>query len=200
MRPVARAESPVKVAGCGAGKVRLIVCLLAILSLPALADAQTTTQTLSAVIVAEGGLFSFPNSVTLTKTGTVFNAYTGSITINYRARTTSSGGGNITVKATADFSPGGGPSITTPPTAGDAVTYTCSGATLGSNCSGTITVSTTTSTNVVTGIPGSSCTGGGSPCSSADPNSVTLNFSLTNDPKYKTGSYAATLTFTISAT
>jgi hypothetical protein len=28
---------------------------------------------------------------------------------------------------------------------------------------------------------------------------VTVNFTLTDDPKYHTGSYSATLTFTISA-
>ena len=38
----------------------------------------TTTQTLRAVISPLGGLFSFPNSVTLTKTGTAFNNFTGS--------------------------------------------------------------------------------------------------------------------------
>jgi hypothetical protein len=85
------------------------------------------------------------------------------------------------------------------PTAGDALTYTCTGATLGSNCSGMQTVSTVLATNVVTAIPAGSCTGGGSPCTTANPNTVNLNFSLTDDPKYKTGSYSATLTFTISA-
>jgi len=160
----------------------------------------TTTQTLRAVISPLGGLFSFPNSVTLTKTGTTFNNFTGSLSIQYRARTTqSTGGGSITVKATADFAPANGPSIASPRSAGDALRYTCSGGTLGTGCSGAQTVSTTTSTNVVT-LAASECTGGGGSCSSANPNTLTLNFTLTNDPKYKTGSYAATLTFTISAT
>jgi hypothetical protein len=159
----------------------------------------TTTQTLKAVISPLGGLFSFPNSVTLTKTGTTFTNFTGSLTIQYDARTTqSTGGGSITVKATSDFTPTGGPSIASPPSTGDALTYACSGASLGTNCSGTQTVSTTTSTNVVT-LSASECTGGGGSCSSASPNTVTLNFTLTDDPVYKTGSYSATLTFTISA-
>ena len=175
--------------------------LLGVLLASVCARAQTATQTLQANILAEGGLFTIP-SVTLTKTGTIFNSYTGSLTgLQYRARTTSTGGGNITVKATTDFPcASGGPCIATPPTPGDALTYICSGATLGSNCSGTQTVSTTTSTSVVSGIPASACTGGGGSCSAADPNTVNLNFILTNDPKYKTGSYSATLTFTISAT
>jgi hypothetical protein len=159
----------------------------------------TTTQTLSAVISPLGNLFSFPNSVTLAKTGTAFNNFTGSLTIDYRERTTqSTGGGTITVEATADFTPANGPSIHTPPSTGDALTYTCSGATLGTNCSGTQTVNTTAATNVVT-FSASECTGGGGSCSSASPNTVTVNFTLTDDPKYDTGSYSATLTFTISA-
>jgi hypothetical protein len=159
----------------------------------------TTTQTLQAVISPLGGLFSFPNSVTLAKTGTTFSNFTGSLSIQYRARTTqSTGGGSITVKGTADFTPAGGPSIASPPSTGDALQYTCSGATLGTACSGTQTVSTTTSTSVVT-LSASECTGGGGSCSSTSPNTVTLSFTLTNDPKYNTGSYSATLTFTISA-
>jgi hypothetical protein len=159
----------------------------------------TTTQTLTAVISPEGGLFSFPNSVTLAKTGTTFTNFTGSLSIQYRERTTqSTGGGSISVEATADFTPTGGPSIASPRSTGDALTYTCSAATLGTNCSGTQTVSTTTSTSVV-GFSASECTGGGGSCSSSSPNTVTLSFTLTDDPKYNTGSYSATLTFTISA-
>jgi hypothetical protein len=164
------------------------------------ATTSTATQTLQAVISPLGGLFSFPNTVTLTKTGSTFSNYTGSLTIQYDARTTqSTGGGTITVQATSDFTPAGGPSIASPPSTGDALQYTCSGATLGTACSGTQKVSTTTSTNVVTLAP-SECTGGGGSCSSSSPNTVTLNFTLTDDPEYKTGSYSATLTFTISAT
>jgi hypothetical protein len=177
--------------------VALGVLLLAPMRLQA--TTLTTTQTLQAIISPLGGLISFPNSVTLTKTGTAFSNFTGNLTIQYDARTTqSTGGGSITVQATTDFTPAGGPSITSPPSTGDALQYTCSGATLGTGCSGTQTVSTTTSTNVVT-LSASECTGGGGSCSSASPNTVTLNFTLTDDPVYKTGSYSATLTYTISA-
>jgi hypothetical protein len=54
-------------------------------------------------------------------------------------------------------------------------------------------------TNVVT-IPAGVCTGAGAPCNNASPNTVSVNFTLTDDPKYKTGTYTATLTWTISAT
>jgi len=159
----------------------------------------TTTQTLTADISPEGGLFSFPNTVTLANAGTTLSNFTGSLSIQYRERTTqSTGGGSITVKATADFTPSGGPSIASPLSTGDALNYTCSGATLGTNCSGSQTVSTSTATNVVT-FSASECTGGGGSCSSSSPNTVTVNFTLTDDPKYPTGSYSATLTFTISA-
>jgi hypothetical protein len=159
---------------------------------PACSEAQTVigTQTLTLNLNPGGALYGFPNSVTLINTGSAFNSYTGSLTVQYRARTSPGGTGSITLMATSDFPcASGGPCIATPPSAGDALTYTCSGATLGTGCSGTQTLSTAASTPVVTGIP-----------SSASNGSVTLSFSLTNDPKYKTGTYSATLTFTVSAT
>ena len=191
------------VTACRAASVSRIFAALLVLLAPVCAQAQTTlgTQTLSLSLNAAGLLYGFPNSVTLTKPGTVFTNYTGSLTVQYRARTSSGGTGSITVRATTDFPcASGGPCIATPRSVGDALTYTCTGATLGGNCSGTQTVSTTAATAVVTAIPSLACTGGGSPCSTADPNTVNLNFVLTDDPKYKTGSYPATLTFTISAT
>jgi hypothetical protein len=158
-------------------------------------------QTLTLNLQPAGLLYSLPASVTLTHTGTTFSAFTGAVILNYRARTTaSSGGGTITVKATKDFTcSSGGPCIATPPTTGDALTYTCSGATLGTNCSGTQTVSTSAATTVVT-IPAGACTGAGTPCNNTATNSVSVTFKLTDDPKYKTGSYSTTLTWTISAT
>src|ERR1700733_13023917 len=185
-------------------RLNLIAGLIAVGLLPVKAYSQTTlgTQTLNLTTQPDGLLYGFPNSVTLSKAGSLFNQFTGTVTIQYRARTTvSTGTGSITVKASTDFvCASGGPCIATPPTAGDALTYTGSAATVGSNCSGTQTVSTGTATNVVTAIPAGTCSGGGSPCTTADPNTVVVNFSLTDDPKYKTGTYSATLTFTISAT
>jgi len=52
----------------------------------------------------------------------------------------------------------------------------------------------------VVAIPAGVCTGGGGACSSADPNGVTINFSLADDPDYLTAAYSAQLTFVISAT
>lgn len=184
--------------------LRGLFALVAIALIPLPGHAQTTLglQTLTLVAQPDGLLYGFPSSLTLTKTGTVFATYAGSLTIQYRARTTaSSGTGSITVKASTDFTcASGGPCIATPPSTGDALSYTCTGATLGSNCAGSQTMSTTTAKNVVTAMPAASCTGGGSPCTTADPNTVTSNFSLSDDPKYKTGSYSASLLFTISAT
>ena len=153
----------------------------------------TVTQTLSANLAAIGKL-SVPASIVLTATGSAFSSYAGSLTVNYRVRSTPSGsGGSVTLKSSADFSPAGGPSVSS-----NKFKYTCSGATLGTACSGTQTVSLSSATNFLT-IPLSACTGGGSPCSTANPNSVSAGFSLANDPGYKTGSYTATITFTISS-
>ena len=151
----------------------------------------TTTQTLTASIGALAKV-SVPSGQTLSPTGTFFSPFTASMAMNYRART-ASGGGNITAKATADFTPSGGPSISS-----GQLTYTCSGATLGTACSATQTVSTSSATGVIT-LPVSACTGGGTPCSTANPNSVSLGFSLTNSPASSTGTYQVTLQFTASA-
>jgi hypothetical protein len=133
-------------------------------------------------------------NLALVGSGTLFTAFSASMSASYRIRTTPSGSGSMTVRATSDFSPAGGPAIST-----GVLTYTCSGATLGTACSGQQTVSTG-ATPVVT-VPAARCTGGGAPyCSSSNPNSVSLNFVLVNDPQYQTGSYSAILTFTISAT
>jgi len=192
---------PFERAGRSIMRLAPLVAIVALLLAPTGLQAVTltTTQTLTADISPEGGLFSFPNTVTLANAGTTLTNFTGSLSVQYRERTTqSTGGGSITVKATADFTPTGGPSVVSPLSTGDALTYTCSGPTLGTNCSGTQTVSTSTATNVVT-FSASQCTGGGGSCSSSSPNAVTVNFTLTDDPKYHTGSYSATLTFTISA-
>jgi hypothetical protein len=161
-----------------------------------LSPSAVTTQTLQATIVPLGGLFTLTSPLALSRTG---DGFSGTMTLSYRARTSRGmGHGTITVKATVDFTPTGGPSIAHPPSARDKFVYTCSGATLGASCSGIQRVSTTSSTNVVS-IGASACTGGGAPCSTANPNTTNVTFTLTDDPKYKTGSYSATLTWTISA-
>jgi hypothetical protein len=153
----------------------------------------TTTQTLSATIDAIGKV-SVPSSLTLTHVGTTFVAYSGNLSVSYKARTTATtGSGSLTLEATADFSPAGGPSISS-----GQLTYTCSAATLGAACSGTQTASTASQTNVVT-LGAGVCTGGGGSCSSVNPNTVQSTFTLSNNPAFKTGTYSATLTFTISA-
>ena len=159
---------------------------------PAQSDVVILSQTLHAQLAAVGKV-SAPASVSLNPTGTVFSPYAGSLTLRYRVRSTPTGAvSTLTVQATGDFSPSGGPIISSGP-----LTYSCSGATLGTPCGGVQTASTTAQTSVTT-IPPAACTGGGAPCSAADPNTVDLNFSLENDPVYKAGSYTAVLTFTIS--
>lgn len=151
------------------------------------------TQSLSAVINAIGTLTA-PASASLLPGSTAFQPFTGSVTLSYQARTTPAGGGSIGLSMTSDFTPAGGPSI-----ASGALTYICSGASLGSACSGTHTVSNTLQTPVLT-LPASACTGGGGACSNPDPNSVNLTFTLTDNPGYPTGAYSAKITFVISAT
>jgi len=158
----------------------------------------TGTTTLSVTVGAEAGLTVAATS-TLTSVGTNFANYTSSTALTYYIRTSqTTGSGSITAKVTTDFSPAGGPSVATPPTAGDALTYTSSGTAPGNGGTGAvmafsgISASTTSQTNVATFAANnrSLITG----------NSESVAWTLTNDPKYETGAYSATVTFTISST
>jgi hypothetical protein len=168
------------------------VCLASTaLALPrvALGDMQTTTQTLTAN-VSSSGKVSLPVSASLQKSGSQFESFSGSLLVSYWARTLTGGSGSVSLQALSDFSPTGGPSV-------DSVTYTCSGATLGSPCSGSQAISTVTQSPVVT-LPGGVCTGGGSPCSTQEPNTVLLQFNTPSKPSYKTGTFSVQITLTIS--
>jgi hypothetical protein len=56
----------------------------------------------------------------------LFVDYTGTTAFLYKIRTTqSTGTGAVNVKITSDFAGAGGPSVLTPPSAGDALTYSC---------------------------------------------------------------------------
>jgi hypothetical protein len=156
------------------------------------AQAATGTSTVTVTVGAEASL-TIASPTALTAVGTVFNNYTGSTMATYFVRTTqSTGAGSITLKVTTDFSPASGPNITTPPTAGDALKYTCGGALPATPCSGSQTASVSASTPVVTFGADAHSTAAGS--------TATTSWTLTNDPLYKTGAYSATVTYTISAT
>lgn len=173
-------------------KFRFLLPVLLPVLLPesASSDIQTTTQSLS-VNVSPYGKLSLPASVTLLATGSRFAGnLAGTLTVSYWARTSTAGGSSLTVEASSSFSPSGGPSISD-------VSYLCSGATLGAGCSGSQALATSTQTAVVA-LPNCACTGGGSACSTAEPNTVLLTLSAPDKPGYKTGTYSAQITFTIS--
>jgi hypothetical protein len=152
----------------------------------------TGTTTINVVVAAEASLYINDSSTTLSG-GPLFTDYTGTTRFTYKIRTTQgSGSGSITSLVTSDFAPGGGPSVASPPTTGDALTYTCSVSSPANPCSGTQTASTTVAQ------PVASFTADGR--SARDGNSGQISWTLTNDPQYKTGSYSATVTFTVSAT
>ena len=163
-----------------------------VLFLVALPFASAQTQTLS-IVLSPAASITTPASVSLSSSGTTFGSFISpSVSIqSYIRNSQVSGGGSITVKA-AEFTPTTGPKI-----ASGNVTYVCSAASVGTACSGTQTLSTTATTPVVTFGP-ASCTGTG--CTGTSPQSVRLLFTLANSSQYKTGTYSATLTFTVSAT
>jgi len=168
--------------------------LLAFAALVPAASAATasTTQTVSANLGAIGKISVVQSSIILTHTGTIFADFTGSVTVQYELRTTvTTGSSSLTVKAGGEFSPTTGPSIAR----GD-FTYTCSGATVGTACSGRQTVSTTSQTSVVT-VGSGACTGTG--CAGSNPNSAIVNLNLVDSPTFTTGTYSTNLVFSISA-
>jgi len=174
---------------------RIVALAAALFACPAIYGqfAATGTTTVSVAVSAEAALQVTTGTTTLAASGTIFNAYTGTTNLLYKIRTSASTGtGTITLKVTSDFSPANGPSVGTPPSAGDALSYTCTVAAPGTGCSGSQTASTAASTSVATFGAGASSSNSGTAASTA--------WSLTNDPVYKPGSYSATVTYTISAT
>jgi hypothetical protein len=167
--------------------------LLVVATLPVDAGSGSATQTLTAVLNPAWTLTAPPAAV-LVHGSNAFAPFQTALSVSYQVRTSPVGSGRITLQIGSDFAPTGGPSV-----ASGALTYTCGSADLGAPCSGTQTASTTAQTPVLS-LPASACTGGGGACSSRDPNSVNLTFTLTDDPGYSTGSYSATITFRISAT
>jgi hypothetical protein len=186
--------------------MRLIRIIAVVFAFAALApsimygQASTGTTTVSVTIGAEAALTVGGGGATnLSSVGTNFADYTGSTNLTYFIRTSASGGtGAITLKVTTDFAcASGGPCVATPPSPGDALTYSCAVANPGNGgtatpCSGSQAASTTTTTPVGSfGADAHSLSSG---------NSGSVSWTLTNDPKYKTGTYSAVVTFTISAT
>lgn len=174
----------------------ILVGVLMALCISPVAYAQfgaTGTTTLSVNVGAEAAIQINTATTNLTTGSAIFgSAYSGTTNFAYKMRTTKVGGsGNITLQVTTDFGPAGGPSVATPPTAGDALTYTCTSAASGTPCVGSLTASTSAATNVVGFGADAKSTGAG--------DAGTVVWSLTDDPAYSTGAYTATVTFSISA-
>ena len=173
------------------------IILLALLcgSLFAQGTATDTTHSLT-VTTGANGKVHVVSSATLTESAALFGSFSGNLSLQYYGRTLN--GGSITVQGTSDFgscaSPASSPSI-----ACSTVHYTCGTASFGSACSSTVTLATSSATTVVTLPANSACVNGGSPCGPTNPFTIPLNFTLSNDPYYKTGPYSATLQFTLSA-
>ena len=166
--------------------------------IPPAAQAQTfgpsATTTVSVTVGPEAAIAIATGASTLSATGNAFGSdFLGSTNFTYKIRTSKTGGtGNIGVEVTSDFSPASGPSVASPPSAGDLLTYTCAVTSPATGCTGAQTASTTAATSVATF--------GSDAHSGKSGNTGTINWDLTNDPKYGTGAYTATVTFTISAT
>ena len=151
--------------------------------------AATGTTTLSVTVAPAAAIQINTATTTLTTSGSVFGAvYSGTTSFTYKMRTTfASGTGTITLQVTSDFSPANGPSVA----GGDPLTYTCTLAS-GTACTGSVSASTAAATSVGTFGANAHSIDAGDAGSTA--------WSLANLPHYRTGTYTATVTFTISAT
>lgn len=174
-----------------------VVLLTALsVSLWAQGTVSDTTHSLTVATNANGKIH-VASSASLTESGVPFGDFSASVSVQYYARTLT--GGQITVQATSDFGACASPA-TSPSIACNTVQYSCGVASFGSACTTTVTLSTSSATSVLTLPSNSACVNGGNPCGPANPFTVPLNFTLSNDPNYKTGSYSATLQYTLSAT
>lgn len=150
------------------------------------------TTTISVTIGTMAGLTITNSSTPLTLSGTNPNQFTGTTNLTYYVRTsTSAGSGVINLKVSSDFSPSGGPSVASPISSSDALTYTCTVAGPGTACTGSNKASTTVGTNLARFGANAHTTSSGSTAS--------VSWTLPNDLEYQTGTYTATITFTISA-
>jgi len=146
------------------------------------------------VTVANEAAIQIDTATTNLTTAGIFNDFTGSTNFTYKIRTSKVGGtGSVTLQVTSDFSPAGGPSVATPPSAGDTLAYACTAAAPATACSGSQTASTSAATPVAT-------FGANAHSLKAGTGGNAVDWVLTNDPLYETGSYASTVTFTISST
>jgi hypothetical protein len=178
---------------------KILALTAALLLATSLAYAQlgTTqvTNNLTVAPVAEAALTIGTSATTLSSSGTNFSDYTGTTPFTYFIRTTASGGtGTINLKVTTDFSDGtgGAPSVANPPTSTDYLKYTATVSSPGTAASGAQTASTAATSSVASfGANAHSVKAG---------NSASVAWDLSNDPLYPTGSYTATVTFTIAAT
>jgi hypothetical protein len=173
----------------------LALAVFGVLCLSSLAQAQyaaTGTTTLQLTIGPEAAIQINTAITPLTTSTTTFaNPFTGTTSFSYKIRTLQTGGtGSITALVQTDFTAvANGPSVASPPTAGDALTYTCTVAAPGSACSGAQTASTTVAGAVASFAADAHANGAAG----------SVDWSLTNDPIYPTGTYNATVLFTISA-
>jgi hypothetical protein len=150
----------------------------------------TGTTNLSVTVNPEAAILINTATTALTSAG-LFADYTGTTSFTYKIRTTLAGGtGSVVLKITTDFA-AGGPSVAAP-LAGDALTYACTVAAPGTACTGSVTALTTATTSVATFAADAHSAKAG--------NAGSVAWDLPDDPVYKTGSYTAVATFTISAT
>jgi hypothetical protein len=174
-------------------KTNILVLACALLPVSGMAFAQTTTS-LVVPIGPEASLVSAVTPNFSTSDGTFSSDYLATTTLVFKIRTTKTNGtGNIQLKVTADFGPSGGPSVVSPPTASDTLSYT-----VGASPHGTPATGSTTADALNTLYPVYTFGGGASSAKVGD--TGTVLWDLSNDPMYGTGSYTATVTFTMSAT
>jgi len=167
----------------------ILTILCAVLALAGMAQAQTTT--LSVTVSSEASL-TVTGSTTLTDAGN-FADYLGNTSLTYKIRTKSGGTGQIQLKVTTDFgSAANSPSVANSGTTGDTLTYTATCSLPGTAPTGAQTASTTASTSVATF--------GASAASAKTGNAASVAWDLVNDPAYAVATYTATVTFTISTT
>jgi len=175
-------------------KLVLLVAIGALFVPCAFAQLGSALQTskVSVTVAAEAGL-TVPTDASLTSLTGLFANYTGNSTFTYYLRTSTGGHGTISLQVTGDFSDGSNnaPSVAKSGGTGDTLTY-LSAPTAPATTPGVQTASTSAATSVAVFSGDAHSLKGGT-------GGNNVAWTLVNDPAYPTGTYSATITWTISA-
>lgn len=170
----------------------LVVCVLLLSAVIAFPQTDTTTSNVTVTVSNEASILT-ASAATLTKADTLFGSFTGNSTVTYKIRTSEVGGGGTLKVSVAQFAPATGPTLGATSDLSYGVPTITSGGS-GSATAGAAQANVDAATNYT-------IVQFGTDFHSADAgDQAQIDWTLLDRPTYKTGTYTAVATWTISAT